>query len=210
MKLILKNINLQKVFEYLILILGSLIISISFNFFLCPNKIASGGIPGLSIVLNKLLGVNTAYIQWGINLPLFFIGVLMYGNNFGIKTTLGSFIIPLFILLTQNIPTLSHNILIASILGGAGVGVGLNLIFNSKGSVGGFSLLAQIMHSYTKIKLSSGIMILNAFVILMAGFTFNFSGALYALISLTITCITIDLAQFIIKFIAKIYIQKGV
>ena len=199
MKKILRSVNLLEVVEYLTLILGCFIISISFNLFLCPNKIASGGIPGLSIVFHKLFGIKVAYIQWGINLPLFFLGLLRHGSNFGLKTAVGSFVIPLFILLTQSIPALSHNILVASIFGGAGVGIGLGFVFRSKGSVGGFSLLAQIMHDYTKMKLSSWIMILNMTVILLAGFTFSFSGALYALISLAITCAFIDVVQFILN-----------
>lgn len=199
MKTLLKSVNLLGVIEYLTLIIGCFIISISFNLFLCPNNIASGGIPGLSIVVNRLFGVNAAYIQWSINLPLFFIGTLRHGNNFGLKTAVGSFVIPLFILLTQDLPTLSHNVLVAAIFGGAGVGTGLGFIFKSKGSVGGFSLLAHIMHDYTKMKISSWIMILNIAVILVAGFVLGFSGAFYALTSLIITCLSIDLVQYILS-----------
>ncbi len=199
MKKIIKAITSLEFLEYLILIVGCFIISVSFNLFLCPNHIASGGIPGLSVVLHKLLGINTAYIQLGINVPLFFVGVLRCGGKFGLKTALGSFVIPLFVLLTQGFPAISHNVLVASILGGAGVGLGLGLVFKSNGSVGGFSLLAKIMHDYTKIKLSSLVMILNLAVILAAGLTFNFSGAFYALISLIITCVFIDVALLVLK-----------
>ncbi len=199
MKHFFKHIKSLEFLEYLFLIIGCLIISISFNLFLCPNKIASCGIPGLSIVLYKLFKVNVAYVQWGINLPLFFIGVQRLGSSFGIKTAVGSFVLPLFVLLTQGFPALSHNMLIASILGGAGFGVGLGLIFHSKGSAGGFSLLSIIMHDYTKMKLSHLFMILNLMVILLAGFIFSFSGAFYALTSLTITCISIDVVKTILR-----------
>ncbi len=193
---IFKAITSLEILEYLILVIGCFMISISFNLFLCPNNIASGGIPGLSVVLHKLFGINTAYIQLGINVPLFCLGVLRCGGKFGLKTALGSFVIPVFVLLTQGFPIMSHNLFIASILGGAGVGVGLGFVFKSNGSVGGFSLLAKIMHDYTKIKLSSLVLMLNLAVILLAGLTFNFAGAFYALISLAITCIFIDVALF--------------
>jgi len=196
---IFKNITLLIVFEYLALIIGCFIIAISFNVFLCPNKIASGGVPGLSIILHQLLGISTVYIQLGINLPLFILGVIKHGSEFGCKTALGSFVIPLFVLITQGFPCLSGNMPAAAIIGGMGVGIGLYFVFISNGSVGGFSLLAQIMHDHTKMRISGWIMILNTIVILLAGFIFSFSGAMYALISLATTCISIDLAPQVLN-----------
>ncbi len=194
-----KNVIMPNITEYIMLIFGCIIISLSFNLFLCPNKIASGGLPGLSIVLYKLLGINTAYIQWGINIPLFFVGVIKYGTNFAAKTIIGFFSIPLFILLTQNFTTPDINLLLASILGGIGTGIGIGLIFKSKSTVGGFTLVAQLLHDYTKIKISNLIILLNAVVILLANLTFGFSGAIYAIVSLLVTGKSIDALNLITK-----------
>ncbi|MFH1643567.1 MAG: YitT family protein [bacterium] len=202
-------IALFKITEYLLLILGCLVIALSFNLFLCPNKVASGGLVGLSIVLTQLLKINPAYIQWGINLPLFFAGILMYGVGFGLKTIIGFFAIPMFILLTQGYSAVSYNELIASIVGGIGIGVGLGLIFKGNASVGGFSLAAQIMRSYTNIKLSSLTMLLNGIVILLAGFTFGFSEGFYAFLSLAITCVSIEIINFVFVFDNKIDTKVG-
>lgn len=204
MNIVLKKVKTLHVIEYIMLMLGCFVIALSFNFFLCPNHIASGGIPGLSIVLNKLLGINAAYIQWLINIPLFILGVCTYGYNFGLKTIIGSFIIPFFVLLTQSVSPLSHNLFISSIIGGVGVGLGLGFVFKSRGSVGGFSLVAQIIYAQTRIKLSTLILVINLVVIIMAGFTFNFSGAVYALLSLMTTSVSIDIVQLFCKIILKV------
>jgi len=165
-KKILTKITIAAILEYVLLILGCIVISLSFNLFLFPNKIASGGLPGLSIVLYKLLRINSAYIQWIINVPLFFVGTLKHGKSFGVKTILGFFSIPFFILSTQKFPIPNFNLLLAAIFGGIGTGIGLALIFKSKSTVGGFSLVAQLLHDYTKIKISRLIILLNAIVIL--------------------------------------------
>lgn len=191
MKYFLKNHN-SSILEYALLIFGCFLISCSFSVFLCPYNIASGGVPGLSVVLNKLLDINTAYIQWGINVPLFLLGLLVHGFDFGFKTAIGSLFIPLFVLLTQRIPLISLSPLLAAIIGGIGIGIGLALVYMSKGTVGGFSLLAQLIHDYTNIKLSSLIVMLNGIVIVLAGLMFGFSGGCYALVSLVITGLSME------------------
>ncbi len=82
--------------EYGLLIAGSLIIALSFNLFLRPNQIASGGISGISIIVQYSLGVQPAITQWVLNIPLFIAGWLLLGRQFGYKTAAGSFILPLF------------------------------------------------------------------------------------------------------------------
>lgn len=188
-----KNLILNNIFDYIFLILGSFLIAISFTLFLLPNNIASGGIPGLSLVLNKLFNINTAYLQFYINITLFFIAIYKLGFNFLLKTLIGSFAIPEFILLTQNIFVFNNNILTAAIAGGIGTGLGLALIVKGKAAVCGFTLLAQILHEYTKIKFSQLILLLNIIVIAFAIFIIGLNSGLYAGFSLFITFITIEM-----------------
>ena len=194
-----KKTIVPNLFDYIVLITGCFFIAISFNSFLYPNKIASGGIPGLSIILYKLFRINSAYLQFYINVPLFFIGLLKFGGNFGIKTMIGSFAIPTFILLTQGFVLLNSNIIIASILGGVGTGIGLAFIVNGKGAVCGFTLIATILHEYTKLKFSILIMILNSAVIIASSVVIGFIPSFYALISLATTSIVIEVVQNILK-----------
>ena len=166
MKKKLANITFSMILEYLLLLIGCVVIALSFNLFLFPNKIASGGLTGLSVVLYKYLRINTAYIQWVINIPLFMLGFIKYGTNFSIKTIWGFFSIPFFILSTQQFPIPNFNLLLATIFGGIGTGLGLAMVFQSKSTVGGFSLVAQLLHDYTKIKISRLIILLNFIVII--------------------------------------------
>jgi len=188
----LKKFVKEEVVEYAILVIGCFLIALSFNLFLLPNKIASGGLPGLSVVLNKILGMRPAYIQWGINTPLFLFGVLKHGRSFGLKTIIGSFSIPLFVLLTSGFSALTHNVLIGAVIGGIGTGLGLGLVFKAKGTVGGFSLAARLLHDYSNLKISTLILLLNGSVVFLAGLVFGFYGALYAFLSLVITTYSME------------------
>ncbi|MFC6231968.1 YitT family protein [Paenibacillus allorhizosphaerae] len=190
----------RRLWEYLLLMSGSLIIALSFNLFLSPNQVASGGVTGISIIVNALTGIEPALTQWALNIPLFIVGAWLLGGQFGVKTAIGSLILPLMILLTRGVPALTDNILLASIYGGMLVGLGLGLVFRGRGSTGGLDLAAQIIHRYTGIALGLCVAMLDGAVIVTAGFVLSPEKALYALIGLFVTSKTINVVQIGFSF----------
>lgn len=60
-----KHPLIQKLMEYGLVIVGSAIIAIGFNVFLLPNQVASGGVSGISTILDSTLGWEPAYVLWG-------------------------------------------------------------------------------------------------------------------------------------------------
>lgn len=183
------------IYEYSMLIIGSLIIALSFNLFLKPNQVASGGVTGISVIVLELFGVNPPLTQWALNIPLFLLGLVFLGKQFGLKTATGSFVLPLFVLLTQHMEPLTHNLLLATIYGGIGIGVGLGIVFRGRGSTGGLDLAAQLLHKFTGISLAIAVVLLDGMVILTAGLVFDAEKALFALIGLYVTSKAIDVVQ---------------
>ncbi|MCA0757566.1 YitT family protein [Paenibacillus sp. N4] len=185
----------QSVWSVVQLLLGSVIVAVSFNMFLVPNGIASGGVSGVSILVQRLAGVMPAVTQWAINIPLFVAGVWLLGRRFALKTALGSILLPLFVLLTAHVASPTDNPLLAAIYGGIGVGLGLGLVFRGGGSTGGVDLAAQILHRYTGLPLSLAVVCFDGCVIAAAGLIISPEVALYALIGLFVTSKTIDFVQ---------------
>lgn len=62
----------------------------------------------------------------------FLIGWLVLGKGFAAKTFLGTALLPLFFLLTEGLPALTHNTLVGAIFGGLLVGLGLGIVFFRK------------------------------------------------------------------------------
>ncbi|MFB9276321.1 YitT family protein [Cohnella cellulosilytica] len=187
--------NARTVFSYAAMLVGAFFIAASFNLFLLPNRIASGGVSGISIILNTLAGIPPAYSQWALNVPLFIAGVLVLGKPFGLKTVVGSIVLPLFVLLTSHWAPPTHDPLLSAIYGGLGVGIGLGLVFRGRGSTGGLDVAAQILHRVLGIRLGLAIAALDGLVILSAGLFISLENALYALIGLFTTSKTIDIIQ---------------
>lgn len=186
---------LRIVLDYGWILAGAFIMALTFNSLMLPNRIASGGISGLSILLDKQFGWNPAYTQYAFNIPLFIIGVLLLGKQFGVRTFVGSLALPTFIYLTSHIEPATDNPLLASIFGGIGIGLGLGIVFRGRGSTGGNAISAQLLHRYGRISLSLSVAICDGVIIALAGFMLSFESAMYALIALFITSKTIDIVQ---------------
>ncbi|WNC13618.1 YitT family protein [Brevibacillus brevis] len=185
----------RKALEYAMLLIGSLVLATSFNLFLNPNQIASGGVSGLSTILHNLFGVSPAIVQWACNIPLFLLGFKIMERHYSVKAALGSIVLPLCVMLTSHLQPLTTNPLLASIYGGIGVGLGIGIVFRGRGSTGGFSIASQILHKYTGLSLGLCVAVFDGLVILLAGIVFDPEKALYALIALFVTSKTIDIVQ---------------
>ena len=181
--------------EYFFLLIGSFIVAVTFNLFLAAFDIASGGVSGISIITKELFGWRPAFTQWGFNILLVGLGFVLLGRQFGLKTIMGTLVLPLFVFLTEEWPTITQEPLLASLYGGVGVGVGLGLVFRANASTGGTDLIAQIIHKYMGISLGIAVLIVDGLVVLSAAYVFGPELALYALIALYITGKTIDVIQ---------------
>ena len=82
--------------DTLMIIAGSLITALAFNLFLVPSHIASGGVSGLSIIVQSQFGIEPAYTQWALNIPLFIAGYVLLGRDYSIRSLLGTVVLLYF------------------------------------------------------------------------------------------------------------------
>ncbi|MCL1632272.1 YitT family protein [Sporolactobacillus sp. CPB3-1] len=188
------------VMDYLLVIIGSFIVGITFNTFMLPTHIASGGVAGISIVLHWNLGWEPSYVLWGFNIPIFVLGLFVLGRSFGyvdyaMKTLLGSVMLPLSVFLTSGIPAATDSPLLGALFGGVGTGIGLGIVFRGRGSTGGTALAGQIIQKFSGITLGFCVSILDGIIVLSSAFFMSLEAALYALISIYLTAKMIDVVQ---------------
>ncbi|WML30057.1 YitT family protein [Neobacillus sp. OS1-32] len=191
-----RNPKIRMVSDYLLVLIGSAIIAISFNVFLLPNRVASGGVSGISTILKSVWGLEPAYVQWAFNIPLFIAGVILLGGKqYGVKTLVGTIFLPFIVFLTKSWEPWTHDALLGALFGGIGVGLGLGIVFRGQASTGGTDLAAQIINKYSGITLGKCVALIDGLIVLTAAIVFDIEKALYALIGLYVTSKTIDLIQ---------------
>ncbi|WP_449537768.1 YitT family protein [Ferdinandcohnia sp. Marseille-Q9671] len=189
------NPTIQRLKELIYILLGSATVALSFNLFLLPNKVASGGVSGISTILHTLFGWEAAYVQWAFNIPLFIAGVIFLGKVYGARTLIGTLFLPFVVYLSRNMEPATLDPLLGSLFGGIGVGLGLGITFRGNASTGGTDLAAQIVHKFTQISLGKCVAFIDGLIVITAAIVFDIESGLYALIGLFVTSKTIDLVQ---------------
>ncbi|GGH88881.1 uncharacterized membrane-anchored protein YitT (DUF2179 family) [Pullulanibacillus pueri] len=194
------NKPMRLIIDYVYVLIGSALVAISFNLFLLPNKVASGGVSGISTILHWTIGIQPSYVQWALNIPLFIIGILLLGSSFGyfqyaLKTLIGTVFLPFVVFLTSDWQAATMNPLLGGLFGGIGVGLGLGIVFRGNASTGGTDLVAQIVHKYTGISLGACVAIIDGLIVVSSAFALSLESALYALIGMYLTGKVIDVVQ---------------
>lgn len=192
--------------DYIYVIIGAAIIAIAFNVFLLPNQIASGGVSGISTILKGVFGWEPGLVQYAFNIPLFISGLIFLGAKFGIKSLVGTLVLPAVVLVSASWEPWTMNPLLGALFGGISVGLGLGLVFRGGASTGGTDLAAQIITKYTGFSLGTSVLLLDGLIVLSAAVVFDIEKALYALIGLFVTTKTIDLVQLGFSQSKMIYI----
>lgn len=177
--------------------LGAVFLAFGLVFFLIPNKIATGGVAGLSIVGHYLSGFPTGAIMLTLNLPLLAIGLKYFGKKFLLRTIyaiiLASFLTDFFII-NLHFERLTDQLMLATIYGGVMVGVGLALVFKGDASAGGGTVIARIISQKTRFKTGQVLFAIDVFVISSAAITFrNVELALWGFLTIFIASQVVDL-----------------
>lgn len=181
--------------SYLIVLAGSVMASLGINLFLVPNRIAAGGVTGLSTVIFYLTGLPVGTVMLLLNIPLFLLGVKVLGRSFGIKTLFATFALSIAIdALAPFLEALTRDLLLASLFGGLFVGGGLGLVLKQDASTGGTDLGAKILHKLVPhVSVGQLLLVIDACIVLGAALVFrNYELGLYAAVSLFVLSRMID------------------
>lgn len=194
---ILSDRFLKELKNAIYLVLGCVLLAAGIVLFLAPNMIATGGTPGVAILLHFLTGLPIGGLMIAINAPLLLAGFRYLGKVFALRTvaaiSLSALLVDLFGEVLRLQP-LSHNTLLATLYGGVVVGVGLGLILRGNASSGGSTVVAKIIAARGRFKPGQIILAIDALIIAGSGLVFqDIDRALWSLISIYVTTKCVDM-----------------
>ena len=182
----------RRIIDILLVTIGSFISAVGYNSLLVKNNIASGGVGGLAISLNALFGWNNANFVLATTIPLLILCWCFLGREVLLKTLYGSLVFPTFIKLTEGLPTLTKQPLLASIFGGIILGLGLGIVFYGNSSTGGTGIITQILNKYTPLPLGVVLLIVDGIIVAISAIAFSPDTVMYSILSLYVVSLTID------------------
>ena len=194
----LKNIKLDKmtIRDYVLILLGSILQAGSLRVFLIPAKLASGGVSGLSQIVNSFTGWPIGVMVLIGNIPLLILGWRFLGGpRFAARTAFA--ILSFSILVDLPLPFLPQegitgDLVLNSLYGGVVSGVGFGLVYRGRGTSGGSDILARILSSWRGIPVTQSYLLTDAVIIFLAGISFSWENALYALVMLYVSGIAAE------------------
>jgi len=177
------------------IIIGATIVSVSINTLIIPNKIADGGVTGISIVLHYLFDWSVSWTILLLNLPLFIVGLRLVGRNFLVFSIVGVGALSIMLSLTTHFPALTHDTLLAVISAGVLSGIGMGIIFRSSGSLGGTDILAVLFARTTSFSVGQILLGIDGVIFLVVAVLFRPEMAMYAMIYMFIATRVVDFVQ---------------
>ena len=187
--------------DYGLILISSLIQAFSLRVFFVPANLASGGVSGISQLINHFTGWPIGLMVFIGNIPLFALGWrFLGGRQFAARTAFAIATYALFtdLLLrtsffapngaaTHLISDLQGDIFLNSLYGAIVSGIGYGLVYRARGTSGGSDILARILNHYRGIPMTQSYLMVDTAVILGAGFVFGWKAALYAMIALYVS-----------------------
>ena len=193
MNSIVKN---KKIYNSFLFLIGIIIFSSSFTFFLLPHNLVFGGVSGLSIIFKDLFGFNTSLFVLIVSLILLCISFIVLGKKKTAGSILGSFFLPMFLAIMSYISEIVNytntDLFICSIFGGVFAGIGLGLVYKAGFTTGGTDILNQIIHKIFKISLGKSMLLTDGLIVTSSIFIFGFTKFMYAVMVLYIITIMTD------------------
>jgi len=183
----------SSILDFALIAIGGIFQAIALRLFLVPANLASGGVSGISQLINH-------YTQWPIglmvligNVPLFLFGWrFLGGRRFALRTATAVLV---YSLVTDLIPRLhmlpangiTDDIFLNSLYGAVVSGVGYGLVYRGRGTSGGSDILARVLNHYRTMPMTQSYLIVDSAVVLAAGFVFGWKQALYAIVVLYVS-----------------------
>lgn len=171
-------------------IIGSLVFAVGVNIFTTPNEIAPGGVTGIATMLHSMTNIQMGTLTFLLNIPLVILGLVVIGKRFTLSTFRTLFVLSVITNITESfLPAYTENTLVASLFGGAAIGIGMGIIFLRGSTTGGTDILGRVLLRYFQhIPLGKILLAIDFVIVAAAGFYYGtLEAALYALVSVYVT-----------------------
>ncbi|MDD7255533.1 YitT family protein [Bullifex porci] len=193
--------HLRVLYDYLRIVFGTFVAACGIALFSNPAKLTGGGVTGIGTILYYSLGLDPGIVMMCINIPLFFIGMKVFGSVYGLRVFVGSTLLSLWV---SFIGGLTHyqgfldysdsvNVLLSAVAYGVLVGGGIGIVMRAGSNCGGTDILAQIVAKHTPFAVGSIEFLMNISVVLTGTIFFGLRNTLMAFIAMYISGTMINL-----------------
>ncbi|TBL79718.1 YitT family protein [Paenibacillus thalictri] len=193
--------GLERLKSIIPIMLGTAIYAFGLHYFVISNELMEGGITGIALILHYVLHIPPSYSTLAINIPLFYIGLKVFGKEAMLYSIIGTLSLSFFLWLMELliargwiVPFQSRqDYFLATAYAGVTIGIGLGLVFRYGGTTGGSDIIARIGQKYKGWSMGQMILMFDIAVIGSSLFFIPKEKVLYTFVAVFIASKTIDL-----------------
>lgn len=182
--------------DYTWILLGSVLYSVSFNWFYVPNQIGFGGLTALGMILNHLspaIPIGTVVLV--LNIPIFILGWRFLGGHTLVSSLFAMAATSVLVDLTAALYTFpAMDLMLAAVFGGVTLGLSLGMIFSKGATTGGTDLIARLLKiPFAWLPVGKLLLVVDLAMLLAVSIAFrSMESAMYGIISLYISTLVMD------------------
>lgn len=188
----------KRIFDYLVITAASFLYAAAVSLFLDPNSLAPGGVTGISIILNRLTGLETGTLMLLINIPILMLGTWKFGVKFIVSTMYCTALTSFFTNILTPIGAVTEDPFLASLAGSALIALALGWVFKAGATTGGTDIIIKVLRlRYPHLRTGSLFLLTDATIVTASAFLFkNVDRALYAGLAVFVTSFLLDLVLY--------------
>jgi len=183
--------------EYILIIAGTILLSIGVYFFKIPNGFSTGGVSGISTILGKLIPIISSATWLGlINVSLLVISLFVLGKMNSFRTVFCSLLFSGITYIFERVFPLTEPMtdqpLLELVYAMLLTSVGSAIIFNCNASSGGTDIIALIFKKYTKLDVGKSLLVTDFFIAASSFYAFGIKAGLFSILGLFAKAFLVD------------------
>lgn len=184
--------------KYVVITVAAVLFGAGISLFIDPNNLAPGGVSGLSIILSRLVPIETGTLFMLLNIPIIALGIWKFGWKFILSTLYAIFVSSAATNVFQKMEPLTKEPLLGALFGGVLVAVGLGYVLRSGATTGGTDIIVKCLKlKKPHLKTGTIFLVIDSIIIGIGGIVFgNIDTVLYSTVSAFATSQMLDLVLY--------------
>ena len=162
--------------DYSMIFAGLILYALGLTGFLLPNKIVTGGLAGITVLIKSTTDIPLWVSYLSINAVLLIVAWKIVGKSFVIKTVISVGVLT-FLLRYGEIyitrPIIHADPLLSSMIGAMFCGAGLGLVYSVNGSTGGTDIIGAVVTKYRHVSMGRVLLLVDILIIASSFFYFR-------------------------------------
>ena len=185
-----------RIYRIFLITISLILSAFVYNLFLLPLSIVAGGTSSIATITYYLYDINPALMIFIISGICSVLGFMYLGAERTTGTIIASIAYPIIVEITSKlvgqIQIDTSDVLLIVLFAGVLGGIANGLMYKSGYSSGGLPTISQILYEKFRISVAKTSFIINFIIVMIGGYFFGLTNALYAVIFLYIYSIITD------------------